>query len=172
MLVRLCVFLLLLFVTATPAGAEGLEEVAAEAEHMVGDVAKAKTAQPAEARALAKEIADHAAEAEEALEAAGGGAPASARPAIETAVAGAGRVAAAGQAVQRAGDADVPARVGELETAVQAFVPQLRAAVAAARPAGLPRSGGFPAPETLAAAAVAGLALFAGGRWLILRATT
>ena len=52
MLARLALALVLLFVTAAPAAAEGLEDVATEAEHMVGDVAKAKTAQPAEARAL------------------------------------------------------------------------------------------------------------------------
>lgn len=160
MLTRLLFAVLLMLVTAIPAMAEGLDEIAREAEHMVEDVAEAKGAQPTEARALAKEIADHASEAEEALE----------KASAAAAVAGARRVVAASLAVQRAADADVRARVSELEAAVNAFVPQLRAAVRAAaapRPTALPRTGGFPAPSTMAGGMAAGLLLFLVGTRLV-----
>lgn len=155
------------------AGAEGLEEVAKEAEHMAEDVAQARTAPANEARALAKEIADHAQEAEEALEAAARSAPASAKGTIDAAIAGAQRVNATAQSVQRASDADVRVRLNELDVAVQAFLPQLRAAVQAVRPVAgtLPRTGGLPAPLTTSGLLLAGLAMATSGAWLARRAT-
>ncbi|MBM4419965.1 MAG: hypothetical protein FJ033_16915 [Chloroflexi bacterium] len=163
---RLSLALFILFATIPSVGAaESLEDVAKEAEHMTEDVAKAKTAPAGAARALAKEIADHAEEAEEALEVAGPKAGAAARAAIESAVVRARAVTAAALAVQRAADSDVRARVADLDTAIQAFVPALRTAVAATRPATLPRTGGV-SEAALLAIVLGSAALVLSGRRL------
>jgi 3-carboxy-cis,cis-muconate cycloisomerase len=156
----------LLLATGSAAVAQSLDGSAAEIGHMAEDVAKAKGAAPAEARALAREIAEHAEEAEAALEKTS--APSAARSAVEAAVAAARRVTGAAQAVQRAADADVPARVADLDAAIREFMPRFEAArqaVAspAARSGALPRSGGFAATETLAAAALLGLLMAVAG---------
>jgi hypothetical protein len=161
---RLCLLAAaaLLLVTGSLSLAQSIDESAAEIGHMTEDVAKARGAGPADARALAREIAEHAEEAEAALEKTS--ASGAARSAVEAAVAAARRVAGAAQAVQRAADADVPARVADLDAAIRDFMPAFEAArQAAARSGVLPRSGGFAATETLAAGALLGLLMAVAG---------
>jgi len=152
--------LVLFLLTAAVVSAAAIDEAAEAVEHMAGDVEKAKTVTPAEARALAREVAEHAEQAEKTLEPLAIGA---AKDRVDAAIAALGKVNTAAQAVQRASDGDVRARVTDLETAYGALVPAFAAARAAAATT-LPRTGG---PLSIGSPTLVGLVLVGTG--LLLR---